>query len=97
MRNRMLIVVYNNIFDNAIYDILDKMNVCGFTEINDVKGRGCQTGFHLGTPVYPDLNNMLFIIEEDEKIRELAGKLKAMNEEFPEEGIKLFTVPVEEI
>lgn len=97
MRNRMLIVVYNDILGNAVRELLDEMDVSGFTELDDVKGKGHQTGYHLGTPVYPDLNNMLFIIEDDEKLNELIKRLKSMNEEFPEEGLKVFTVPVEEV
>ena len=97
MRDRMLIVVYNDILDNAVREILDEMDVCGFTELEGVKGKGSSTGFHLGTPVYPDLNNMLFIIEDGETIQMLAERLKALKEEFPEEGLKIFTVPVSEL
>jgi len=93
----MLIVVYNNILDTAVRDLLEEMGVCGFTELDGIKGKGCRTGYHLGTPVYPDLNNMLFIIEDDEKINGLAARLEAMREEFPEEGLKVFAVPVSEL
>ncbi|MCK5879985.1 MAG: hypothetical protein KAH24_09395 [Holophagae bacterium] len=97
MRDQMLIVVYNDILDNAVREFLDEMDVSGFTELDGVKGKGHQTGYHLGTPVYPDLNNMLLIIEDDEKLNELVKRLKSMNEEFPEEGLKMFTVPVAEL
>ncbi len=97
MRDRMLIVVYNNILDTAIRELLDEMNICGFTEMEGVKGKGPRTGYHLGTPVYPDLNNMLFIIEEGGIIQELAERLNTLKEEFPKEGLKLFTIPVEEL
>ncbi|NOY23640.1 MAG: hypothetical protein GXO70_09065 [Acidobacteria bacterium] len=97
MRDRMLILVYSSILDNAVREVLDEMNVCGFTELENVKGKGPRTGFHLGTSVYPDLNNMLFIIEDAEKIAVLADELKKMEKEFPDEGLKLFTVPIEEL
>ncbi|NOZ13861.1 MAG: hypothetical protein GXO69_09495 [Acidobacteria bacterium] len=97
MKNRMLIAVYNNILDTAVHGLLDKMDICGFTELEEVKGKGCKTGFHLGTSVYPDLNNMLLVIEDSEKLGLLSTELKKMKEEFPEEGLKIFTVPVEEI
>ena len=97
MRDRMLIAVYNDILDNAVREILDEMDVCGFTEMEGVKGKGSSTGFHLGTPVYPDLNNMLFIIDETEKLDQVVDRLKALKEEFPDEGLKIFTVPVSEL
>ncbi len=90
-------VVYNTVVDNAVRSILNDVDVCGFTEIDTVKGKGCSTGFHLGTPVFPDINNLLFIIDETEKLDQVVDKLKALKEEFPDEGIKLFTVPVEEL
>ena len=97
MRSRMLIVVYNNILDTAVRELLTEMEICGFTEVEGAKGKGCRTGYHLGTPVYPDLNNMLFVIENDEKINALAERLKVMKDEYPEEGLKIFAVPVEEV
>jgi len=96
MRDRMLVVVYNNILDNAIRKLLEDKEVCGFTELEQVKGKGCRTGFALGTPVFPDINNMVFIIESRDRIDAVVAELKQLKQAFPEEGLKMFTVPVEE-
>ena len=63
----------------------------GYTQWSGVKGVG-GSGPHLGTPIWPSLNEAFFVIAEDEKAERLLEALRKMREreEVRKEGLEVF-------
>ncbi len=97
MPNKMLLAVYNNILDEEIEKVLKNSKIDGFTVLENVKGKGKTSGYHLGTNVFPDLNNLLMVVGNESEIEVLKNRLKELKNKYSEEGIKIFVLPVEEI
>ena len=88
-------IVYSNSIDEEIVE-LAKANSSGYTKFTGVQGEGAKEP-HLGTHVWPDINNcMMLVIEpgQKEKIAEGASKLK---KQFPAVGINIFTTQLKEM
>ncbi|GEM_PF-1427652 len=96
MGKQLLIVIYNNILEEEINSVISKTKINGYTIIENVKGKGKNSDFHLGTNVFPDLNNMLLIEEEKSKIELLTEEFKKLKEKFISEGLKLITISTEQ-
>ena len=94
MDKLMLIAFYNNILDNEVHKVLKQLGIEGFSLIENVKGKGETSGYHLGDSVFPDLNNTLYVVNSNEKIKELKENLTQLKEKYSEEGMKIFLLPV---
>ena len=94
MDKLMLIAFYNNILEDEVNNLLKQHKIEGFSIIENVKGKGKSSGFHLGDSVFPDLNNALFVVDSEDKINMLKQGLKGLKERFPQEGMKIFILPV---
>ena len=79
-----------------IADALESLGVRGFTMWQDIAGRGSETGLpHLGNHAWPTMNNALLTFVEDDKVDDILGKLRAMDEETPDLGIRAFAWNIE--
>ena len=79
-----------------IADALEALGVKGFTMWQDIAGRGTQTGLpHLGNHAWPTMNNAMLTFVEDDKVDDILGKIRAMDEETPDLGIRAFAWNVE--
>ena len=79
-----------------IADALEALGVKGFTMWQDLAGRGTQTGLpHLGNHAWPTMNNAMLTFVEDEKVDDILGKIREMDEETPDLGIRAFVWNVE--
>ncbi len=94
MDKLMLLAFYNNIVDEEVEKILKKESIAGFSIIENIKGKGKSSGFHLGDSVFPDLNNAVFIVDTQDKINTLKKEFAGLKEKYPEEGMKIFILPV---
>ncbi|BBB31947.1 conserved hypothetical protein [Thermotomaculum hydrothermale] len=90
----MLLAFFNNILDEEVNKVLKSLNVNGFSIIENVKGKGNTSGYHLGDNVFPDLNNTLIIVDSQKNIERIKSKLVDLKEKYKEEGIKIFILPV---
>ena len=79
-----------------IADALEALGVKGFTMWQDIAGRGTQTGLpHLGNHAWPTMNNAMLTFVEDDKVDDILGKIREMDEETPDLGIRAFVWNVE--
>ncbi len=89
-------------FDQAHYenilDELSKMNIRGYTSWKDVEGKGSADGFpHLGTHAWPSVNNAIITIIPAEKVDSLLDRLKELDEESQNLGLRAFVWNVEKM
>ena len=91
-----IFVSYNQAYNQEIVEILEELGCRGFTMWQDIAGRGSNTGEpHLGNHAWQTMNNAILAFVPDEKVDEILAKLKEMDEETPDLGIRAFAWNVE--
>lgn len=93
-------VVYRDVLDDRISNILNEIGIDYYTEWEEVKGKGHQTEAHLGTRPFPGYNCVRMIAFEDEdKLRKLIENLENYNKDVirKDDKIRLFQLPLEKV
>ena len=76
---------------DAVIEIMDEMGIRGFTGWEELIGRGTNDGEpHLGNHAWPAMNSALISVMEDDKAQKFLSKLKQLDEENHQQGIKAF-------
>jgi hypothetical protein len=71
--------------------MLDALNVRGFSQWENMKGRGSIDGDpHLGSHTWPEINAAVLAIVEDEKVDVVLQKIKNIDHINKEVGIRAF-------
>jgi nitrogen regulatory protein PII len=93
---KAVFIAYNQALTEKIDEILDELLIRGMTQWTEVKGRGTLTGEpHMGTHTWPALNNTILAIVDKEKIEPLLSKLKQLNDEVGDQGLRAFVWDIE--
>ena len=93
---KAVFIAYNQALTEKIDEILDELLIRGMTQWTEVKGRGTHTGEpHMGTHTWPAFNNTILAIVDKEKIEPLLNKLKELNEEVEDQGLRAFVWDIE--
>jgi nitrogen regulatory protein PII len=93
---KAVFISYNQALTEKIDEILDELLIRGMTQWTEVKGRGSNTGEpHMGTHTWPAFNNTILAIVDKEKIEPLLNKLKVLNEEVEDQGLRAFVWDIE--
>ena len=93
-------LVYHDVLDQRISNILNGIEIDYYTQWEDVKGKGHLTEAHLGTRPFPGYNFVRMIaFEEEEKLKKLIEILEKFNNEVErkDDQIRLFQLPLEKI
>lgn len=89
-------IAYDQAYNMEIAEALEELGCRGFTMWQDISGRGGFTGDpHLGSHAWPTMNNAILAFVPAEKVEDILAKLKAMDEETPDLGIRAFVWNVE--
>ena len=95
---KAILITYNQAYYDEIAKVLNDHGVRGYTEWNEIKGRGSETGEpHLGTHAWPTLNNALVSVMDDECVDGVLNDLKERDEKAPELGLRAFVWPIEKM
>ena len=74
-----------------ILGLMDEMNLRGFTGWEELIGRGSKYGEpHLGSHAWPGMNSALIAVMEDDQAAEFLRRIKQIDDENPEQGIRAF-------
>jgi len=93
-------LVYHDVLDQRISNILNGIEIDFYTQWEEVKGKGHLTEAHLGTRPFPGYNYVRMIaFEEEEKLKKLIEILEKFNNEVErkDDQIRLFQLPLEKI
>ena len=86
-----------SMFD-AVMDIMDELEVRGFTGWEELIGRGTNDGEpHLGNHAWPTMNSALLAVVEDDKATQLLAALKQLDEENHKQGLRAFAWEVSDM
>ena len=93
---KAVFIIYNQAYNEDVVNVLDKLDVRGFTRWTDVQGKGSVNGEpHLDNHAWPMLNHAVITMVQDEKVGALLAEVKAMDESAPELGLRAFVWNVE--
>ena len=89
---RAVFIAYNRAHHGIIVDTLQKMNLRGYTEWNDVRGKGSKPGEpHLGSHAWPTVNGAMLVICSAEQSKNLLTALRRIDQSVPRLGLRAFT------
>jgi nitrogen regulatory protein PII len=97
---KIVFVICNEVFEDRVYEILDRVGIDYFTCWERVKGKGHGTEPHLGTRAFPGMNAVLMIaIKEEPLLTGLVAEIEKANTAIvrADDHIRLFQVPLERI
>ena len=74
-----------------VQNIMKDMEIRGFTGWEELMGAGSKDGEpHLGTHAWPSMNSALISVMEDEKATSFLARLKKLDDENKEQGLRAF-------
>ena len=94
---KMVMIVYNAALDEEVSELLESAGLAFYTKWTRVLGRGEASGSHLGTQVWPGMNNVVFLATEEDRVPALLCGVRELRRKLGREGIKAFVLPLEEI
>jgi len=95
---KAVFIAYNQAYGDEIVSILDSLGQRGFTRFDGVSGRGSKDGIpHFDNHAWPEYNDAILVMIEDDKVQALLEKLRLKDEETPDLGIRAFSWNIENI
>lgn len=95
---KAILVTYNQAYYDDIVAVLNDNGVKGYTEWNEIKGHGSDTGEpHLGSHAWPTLNNTLISMVEDDRVDGILQALHDRDVKAPELGLRAFVWQIEKM
>ncbi|MBD3631297.1 PG0541 family transporter-associated protein [Cyclobacterium sp.] len=91
-----IMIIFNQSLSEEIIALFDLMEIRGFTKLNNLQGRGSDSGEpRMGTHTWPALNNAIYTFVETEKAEKLLEELNKLNQQAEEQGLKAFSWEVQ--
>jgi len=88
---KAVFIVYGQSLTQTIEQLLDKLNICGFTRWEEVQGRGSHQGEpHYGTHAWPSKNGSILTVLDNQKAETLIAALKRLNQQAEQQGLRAF-------
>ena len=95
---KAVFIVYNQALTERVAGLLDSVGARGFTQWQDVMGRGTKTGDpHMGTHTWPAMNSAVLSVVEQEKADRLIRGVEELEKQAGAQGIRAFVWPVEKM
>ena len=94
---KMLMIIYNEALDNEVMEIMQDSLVKNYTKITKTFGRGESSGIHLGTDIWPGLNNIMYVACQEPQAKGILLRIKELKQNAGQEGIRVFVLPLEEV
>ena len=93
---KAILITYNQAYYDEIAAILNRNGVKGYTEWNEIKGHGSETGEpHMGTHAWPTLNNAIISVVPDDCVDGILQALRERDLKAPELGLRAFVWTIE--
>lgn len=93
---KAVFIVFNQALTERVEKMLDKFNARGFSQWQDVKGRGTHKGEpHMGTHTWPAMNSAILSVVDEALAQKLLKGVHDINEEAEMQGIRAFMWNIE--
>lgn len=87
---KMIMIAYNEAMDMEVMEILENCSLTNYTKIGETFGRGTSSGTHLGTDIWPGLNNVLYAACPDDRVQQILAAIRNLRKSLGKEGVKAF-------
>jgi nitrogen regulatory protein PII len=95
---KAILITYNQAYYDDIAKLLNDNGMKGYTEWDEIKGHGSNTGEpHLGSHAWPTLNNAIVSIVEDDRVDAILNDLHEHDLKAPELGLRAFVWNIEKM
>ena len=95
---KAIFIPYNEAYKDRLIEILDRLNIRGFTNWDSVQGRGSKKGEpHYGNHAWPTLNSVILTVIEDEKVDKLLEILHELDMKTEAQGLHAYVLNVEKM
>lgn len=95
---KSVLIIFNQANTERMEFLLDEMGIRGFSFWENVQGRGHENGDpHRGTHTWPEMNNAIMTVIEDDKVQALLDNVKRLDKRNPEVGIRAFVWTIEQM
>ncbi len=89
-------IIFNHALTEKVEYMLDRLEVRGFTQWENLQGRGSVDGDpHYGTHTWPEINTATIAVVEDDKVDIILEKVQRIDEINKEVGIRAFVWNIE--
>jgi len=93
---KSILIIYEQALQPEIQEMMRIHNVRGFTQLQNVSGKGTNSGEpHLGTHAWPALNDVMIIVVEDQRVQPILDTLKQIDKDSKILGIRAFVWNIE--
>ncbi len=94
---KAIFISYNQALTDRVHNILDDLNVRGFTKWELTTGRGSVDGEpHFGTHAWPSMNSSIMAVVEDDKVDTVLNALRELDVVTKRQGLKAFVWKIKE-
>ncbi len=95
---KAVFITYNQALTDRVHEMLDSLEVRGYTKWDLTLGRGSVDGEpHLGTHAWPSMNASILAVVEEPKVAEIIAAMKIIDDATKRQGSKLFTWNIEQM
>lgn len=95
---KAIFISFYQAFYDELIDLLDHLEIKGFTYWPEVSGRGSDNGEpHYGTHAWPTLNAAILTFIPDDKVKPLLQKIHQLDLTAEQQGIRAFVLSAEEL
>jgi hypothetical protein len=97
---KLVLIVFNFIYDEPIRAIIERLRIPGFTEVPNVFGTG-ESGKRFGTHAFPGHDTLLFTVVSENRVGVLLDEIAQFKRGLADRskrhgGIKAYVLPVEQ-
>ena len=94
---KLLTLIYDSSIEASMSELLDALEIPGYTRIYDVFGRGGR-GPKMNTPVFPGTNNMTLMALPEEDVPRVQRAIRRLQHSFRlKPGVTIYCQDVEEL
>lgn len=95
---KTVFIVYNQAHTEKVEYLLDQLEISGYTQWTDMKGRGSETGVpHRGTHTWPEINSATLTVVEDDLVPRVLDGVRKIDEVNKDVGIRAFVWDVVQV
>ena len=94
---KLVMICYNAAIDDEVTELLDRMDIKGYTKWTKVLGKGQTSEPHLLSHIWPKANNALFTVLPEKDAAEVFARIRKLKTEVAKEGLKAFMWSVDQV
>jgi nitrogen regulatory protein PII len=93
---KSILITFDQSYHERIIALLDHMNCRGFTYLEQVQGRGSQTGDpQFGSHAWPAMCSAIITVVDDSKVDPLLQMIQEMDQKTEKLGLRAFVWRIE--